>query len=204
MELNKQTVSDTMGWPVIGDAVARRGNRFSKTLARTLLKIAGWRIIGPKVKTPKMMLIGAPHTSNFDFLLTIITMFALGVQLSWVAKHSAFKWPFNRLMTWLGGIGLDRANTEGFVGQAAAAFDSRSQLLLAIMPEGTRSKTKGWRTGFYYIAHQAQVPIFPIVFDYGRKQLRLGPEIETSGDLAADLPLIQSYFSDATGRVPNR
>lgn len=189
-------------WPVIGDAMPKRGNRFTRWLGRTLFRLSGWQLIGRGTNFPKMVLVGAPHTSNWDFVLTLMTMMALGVRFSWVVKHTFLRGPQGRLAAWLGGIGVDRANTKGFVDQMTAEFNRRDQLLLAIMPEGTRSDVKEWRTGFYFIAHQAQVPMYLVIFDYGRKELRIGPELWPTGDVATDLPVIQSYFADAKGKNP--
>ena len=183
----------------VGDALPRRGNKFSQGLARAILARLGWRIEGKIVNVPKMVLVGAPHTSNWDLFLTFGAMFALGVRFSWVAKHTIFFWPLGVLLHWLGGIGINRQSSKGFVDKMVEEIHSRQKILLAIMPEGTRSKVREWRSGFYYIAHKAQVPIYLVIFDYGRKVLRLGPAIDTTGDYATDLPHIQSFFADATG-----
>lgn len=195
--------SDQSTMPVLGDAVPRRGNAFSQWLARAILARLGWRIEGEIINLPKMVLIGAPHTSNWDLILTIGVMFALGVRFSWVAKHTIFRWPLGVLLRWLGGIGINRRSTKGFVEKMVGEIQARDKILLAIMPEGTRSKVGEWRSGFYYIAHQAQVPINLVVFDYGRKILTLGPVIYPTGDFAADLPRIKAGFAHATGYNPN-
>ena len=187
---------------LIGDKLPRRGNRYSQQVAQAILARLGWRIEGEIINVPKMVLIGAPHTSKRDLLLTIVVMFALGVRFSWVAKHTIFRWPLGVLLRWLGGIGLNRQSSKNFVEKMATEMRARQTLLLALMPEGTRSKVREWRSGFYYIAHQAQVPICPVIFDYGRKILRLGPAIYPSGDFAAELPYIKSLFADAKGYHP--
>ena len=188
--------------PTLGEALPRRGNRYSQQLAQAILARLGWRIEGEIANLPKMVLIGAPHTSNWDLILTIGAMFALGVRFSWVAKHTIFRWPLGPLLRWLGGIGINRQSSKGFVEKMVAEIQSREQILLALMPEGTRSKVKEWRSGFYHIANQAKVPICLVIFDYGRKILRLGPTISTTGDYATDLPHIQSFYADATGYNP--
>ena len=187
---------------IIGDTLPRRGNKYSKRLARAILVRLGWRLEGKIVNLPKLVLIGAPHTSNWDLILTIGAIFALGLHVSWIAKHTIFRWPLGVLLRWLGGIGIDRRSTKGFVEKMATEIQSRDKILLALMPEGTRSKVQGWRSGFYYIAHQSQVPIYPIVFDYGRKILGFGPAFYPTGDYEADLPQIKAYFTDATGYNP--
>jgi 1-acyl-sn-glycerol-3-phosphate acyltransferase len=176
----------------------------SQRLARAILARLGWRIEGEIVNLPKMVLIGAPHTSNWDLILTVGVMFALGVRFSWVAKHTIFRWPLGVLLRWLGGIGINRQSSKGFVDKMVAEIQTRQTILLALMPEGTRSKVKEWRSGFYYIAHQAQIPINLVIFDYGRKVLRLGPAIYPTGDFAAELPNIKSFFAEATGHNPQQ
>jgi 1-acyl-sn-glycerol-3-phosphate acyltransferase len=168
------------------------------------MRLAGWRVDGEVPDLPKIMLIGAPHTSNWDYILTILTMISLGVDLHYVAKHTAFAGPFGWLFRWLGGISLDRGTTQNFVQQMALEFDRRRQFILAIMPEGTRSKVHRWRSGFYYIAVEATVPILPVVFDYSERIMHLGPLFQPSGDYERDLPLIQARFAGIRGHNDNR
>ncbi|MCB8946073.1 MAG: lysophospholipid acyltransferase family protein [Ardenticatenaceae bacterium] len=198
------TPQDETSFPTVGEALPRRGTPFTQKAARTILTRLGWRLEGDIVNLPKMVLIGAPHTSNWDLILTIGAIFALGLHVSWVAKHTIFRWPLGVLLRWLGGIGINRKSTKGFVEKMAMEIQARDKILLAIMPEGTRSKVREWRSGFYYIAHQAQVPIYPVIFDYGRKILGFGPAIYTTGDFEADLPRIKSYFAHAIGYNPTQ
>ncbi|MCP4420453.1 MAG: acyltransferase [Chloroflexi bacterium] len=200
MNLDNSAKKRNSDWPIVGDALPKRGNWLTKTISRTLLRLFGWRIAGEISNSSKMVLIGAPHTSNWDFILTVATMFALGARFSWVAKHSLFKRPIGGIMEWLGGVRLNRQTSEGFVEQMVEEFNNRDQLLLALMPEGTRAKVKGWRSGFYFIALQAQVPMLAVIFDYGQKQLRLGPTFHATGDVTADLPHIQSFYAGVKGK----
>ena len=168
------------------------------------MSLFGWRIEFDDVPNlPKLMLVGAPHTSNWDFVLTLATFFALSVKISWMAKHTFFRWPFKGVLAWLGGVPVDRTNRdEGIVDQTIRAFESHDKFVIAIMPEGTRSKTHKWKTGFYHIARGAKVPIVLIRFDYGRKVMGIGPTIEPSGDAAADMVHIQSIFAAVRGKNP--
>jgi 1-acyl-sn-glycerol-3-phosphate acyltransferase len=193
-----------MAIPVVGDSLPRRGNRFTQLIARSLLAIFGWRIeFEDAPDLPKLMLVGAPHTSNWDFVLTLTTFFALSVKISWMAKHTFFRWPFKGFLKWLGGVPVDRTNRDvGLVNQTIEAFDSRDKFVIAIMPEGTRSKVRRWKTGFYHIAQGAKVPIVLIRFDYGRKVMGIGPTIEPTGDAAADIAHIQSIFAKIKGKNP--
>ena len=193
-----------MDGPVVGDALPRRGNRLTQLIARSLMSLFGWRIeVDGVPDLPKLILVGAPHTSNWDFVLTLTTLFALSVRISWMAKHTFFRWPFKGLLAWLGGVPIDRTiQDDGTVNQTIKAFDSHDKFVIAIMPEGTRSKTRRWKTGFYHIAQGAKVPIVLVRFDYGRKVMGIGPTIEPSGDIAADMAHMQSIFAAITGKNP--
>jgi 1-acyl-sn-glycerol-3-phosphate acyltransferase len=169
------------------------------------MRLFGWRVVGHAPDLPRFVFVGAPHTSNGDFFMTAFTMAALGVDVHFVMKHTPFVGPVGRFLRWFGGIPLDRGQTRDFVSQMVAEFGEREQFLLAIMPEGTRGKdhvSKGWRSGFYYIAHGAGVPLVMVKFDYQNRRMRVGPVIWPSGDYATDLPLIQDEFADIKGRHP--
>jgi 1-acyl-sn-glycerol-3-phosphate acyltransferase len=193
-----------MDAPIVGDALPRRGNRLTQLIAQSLMSLVGWRIEFDGVPNlPKILLVGAPHTSNWDFVLTLATFFALSVRISWMAKHTFFRWPFKGFLTWLGGVPVNRASQdEGIVQQTINTFENHEQFVIAVMPEGTRSKTRRWKTGFYHIARGAGVPIVLVRFDYGRKVMGIGPTIEPSGDSAADMARIQSIFATIKGRNP--
>lgn len=186
--------------PEIGESTPRRGNALSKTSARAVMRTAGWQILGEVPDEPKMLLVGAPHTSNWDYIFTVLTMYSLGIDLHYVGKASLFDNPLGGLMRYLGGVSLDRATSQGFVDQMVEEFKQRDTFILAIMPEGTRSKVEKWRSGFYYIALGAGVPIVLVIFDYGRKIMHLGPTIWPSGDYEADLAEIQSHFAGIRGK----
>ena len=186
----------------IGDSLPRRGNRYSQWIAQSLMALFGWRIEMNAPDLPKLLLIGAPHTSNSDFVLTLVTFFALSVRISWMAKHTFFRWPIKGVLTWLGGIPINRTIKDGVVEQTVEAFSKRDKFILAITPEGTRTKVYRWKTGFYHIAQGAGVPIVLVRFDYGRKLMGIGPTIEPSGDVAADMAQIQSIFAQIRGKNP--
>ena len=187
--------------PILGDALPRRGNRFSQRISRSLMSLFGWRIEADIPNLPKFVLVGAPHTSNWDFILTMATQFALSVQISWMAKRSLFRWPFKGIMEWLGGVPIDRAaQGGGIVDQTVEVFNNRDKFVIAIMPEATRSKAHQWKTGFYHIAEGAKVPLVMVRFDYGRKVMGVGPTLEPSGDMTADIAQIQSIYSGIEGK----
>ena len=188
--------------PTLGPLVPRRGNWFSRSIARGILSLFKWRIVGEIPNSPKILFIGAPHTSNWDYVLTLLTMMALNGDLHYVAKHSLFNNPLGSIFRWMGGVSVDRQKTHGFVEQMVDQFERRERFVLAIMPEGTRSKVASWRSGFYFIALRAQLPISLVAFDYGSKRMRLGVGMKPSGNYEADLPIIQAYFADIQGRHP--
>jgi 1-acyl-sn-glycerol-3-phosphate acyltransferase len=186
--------------PEIGESTPRRGNWLSNTSARAVMSAAGWKIMGAVPDEPKILLVGAPHTSNWDYIFTMLTTFSLGVDLHYVGKASLFNNPLGGMMYYLGGVPIDRSSSEGFVDQMIEAFNKRDTFILAIMPEGTRGGVDKWRSGFYHIALGAGVPIVLVIFDYGRKIMHLGPTFWPSGDYEADLAEIQSYFAGVQGK----
>jgi 1-acyl-sn-glycerol-3-phosphate acyltransferase len=190
--------------PAIGPAAPRRGNALSRGFITLLMRLFGWRIVGQAPDAPKAIFVGAPHTSNGDFFMAALTMAALGLDFRFVMKHTVFVGPVGWFLRWFGGIPLDRDRTRDFVSQMVDEFNGRDQLWLAIMPEGKRDFPKGWRSGFYYIALGAGVPLVMVAFDYERRRMRIGPTFWPTGDYAADLPIIQSYFAGYRGRRPER
>ncbi|HQF71189.1 MAG TPA: lysophospholipid acyltransferase family protein [Promineifilum sp.] len=188
--------------PTLGTSIPRRGNRLTRIFFTLLLRLMGWRVVGQLPDLPRLVFVGAPHTSNGDFFMTALTMAALGIDVHFVMKHTPFVGPVGWFLRWFGGIPLDRDHTRDFVSQMVDVFDSREQFLLAIMPEGTRSVVKGWRSGFYHIAHNAGVPLVMVKFDYPNRRMRVGPVFWPSGDYETELPLIQAEFADIAGRHP--
>ena len=191
--------------PALGAGIPRRGNRLTRAFFTFLMRLFGWRVVGLVPDLSRFVFVGAPHTSNGDFFMTAFTMAALGVDVHFVMKHTPFVGPLGWFLRWFGGVPLNRGQTRDFVSQMVAEFGEREQFLLAIMPEGTRGKdhvAKGWRSGFYYIAHGAGVPLVMVKFDYQNRRMRIGPTLWPSGDYAADLPLIQDEFADIKGRHP--
>jgi 1-acyl-sn-glycerol-3-phosphate acyltransferase len=182
------------------DQLPRRGNRFTKALANFLFRLFGWQIRGALPNLPKIVIIGAPHTSNWDFPLTMTLIFYLGVRFSWMAKKEFFVAPVAGLWRWLGGVPIDRQAANGVVGQMVEAIQQRAKIVVAIAPEGTRSKVARWRTGFYHIAYNAGIPIVPILVDYGRKILTITEPFIPTGDVEADLPLLQARYKGITGK----
>jgi 1-acyl-sn-glycerol-3-phosphate acyltransferase len=190
-----------MNEALTGDSLPKRGNRLSRAIAQRLMSMFGWRIAADLPDLPKFVLVGAPHTSNWDFILTMATQFALGIRISWLAKRSLFRWPIGGIMSWLGGVPVDRdSRNSGTVRQTIEAFNRQEKFIIAVMPEGTRSKVKNWKTGFYRIAEGANVPVVLVKFDYGRRVMGVGPAIKPTGDVEADMMAIQAHYAGIKGK----
>jgi 1-acyl-sn-glycerol-3-phosphate acyltransferase len=173
-------------------------------LALLWLKSAGWRMEGRLPDAPKFVVAGAYHTSNWDFPFAVAFAFAFRACIAWMGKASLFRWPFGSFFRWMGGIPIDRSKAHGVVAQSIRAFNEADELIMVIAPEGTRKKGKTWKRGFYYIARGANVPIVLGFLDYPRKVGGIGPALTPTGDLAADMQLIRSFFAAVTPRHPEQ
>jgi 1-acyl-sn-glycerol-3-phosphate acyltransferase len=173
-----------------------------RAVSLVCLKLAGWTIEGELPKSArKSVLIAAPHTSNWDLPMTLMVAFALRLHPRWMGKASIFRAPFGGLMRWLGGIPVDRSKANNLVESSAQAIrDAGESLQLIVPPEGTRSKTQHWKTGFYHIARSAQVPIVMAFMDYSRKRSGLGPLFEPTGDAEADMASIKAFYRPFKGK----
>lgn len=173
-------------------------------LAKLIFKhILGWRIVGeldPKIK--KAVLVIAPHTSWYDFYIGALARKIIKQNIHYVAKKELFDSIFGWYFRWMGGAPIDRSRSQNTVDQIVAIFNSRNEFRLAITPEGTRKKVKEWKTGFYYIAEKAKVPIIPIVFDYKLKQIQIKQSFLVSGNIDKELPELKAEFEGVTGKIP--
>jgi len=166
------------------------------------LKLTGWQVQGelPAVAR-KSVFIAAPHTSNWDLPYTLMVAFVLRLNIHWMGKASLFRFPFGGLMRWLGGISVDRSQSNNLVAASALAISqAQGALQLIVPPEGTRAKTRYWKSGFYHIATAAQVPIVMAYMDYSRKISGLGPLLYPSGNLAADMVTIKAFYAPFKGK----
>ena len=169
-----------------------------------LLKILRWKKKGPLPKQDKYVLIVAPHTSNWDLFYGIILAFALRLDARFIAKKELFRWPFSPIMKWLGGIPVDRTSSSHIVDQMISAFNESKKFVLALAPEGTRHKTKGWKSGFYHIAVRARVPIVLAFIDYANKTGGAGPLIYPTGNLDQDMETIRNFYLTVVGKHPDK
>jgi 1-acyl-sn-glycerol-3-phosphate acyltransferase len=179
-------------------------NLLISKLARFIFRLAGWTVSGKLPNYPKMLMIGAPHTSNWDGAIFYLFTLVERTHIHFLGKHTLFKWPFGGLMRWAGGVPVNRSTTMNAVDQVVAAFNANPTMTLVIAPEGTRSKTPNWKTGFYYIALKAQVPIVMLYVDYPRRDCGVGPYFMPTGDIDVDFKLIQDFYADKGGRHPEK
>jgi 1-acyl-sn-glycerol-3-phosphate acyltransferase len=177
-------------------------NTVLRVASLAFLRITGWKVEGSLPPgAAKCVLIAAPHTSNWDLPYTLMVAFVLRLDVYWMGKHSLFKPPFGAVMRWLGGIAVDRDKSNNLVAASAAAIQrADGPLQLVVPPEGTRDKTRHWKTGFYYIAVTAQVPIVLAYMDYERKRSGLGPVFQPTGDVEADMATIKAFYAPFKGR----
>ena len=170
------------------------------------LKATGWKVQGQlPANGRKSVLIAAPHTSNWDLPYTLMVAFALRLNVYWMGKQSIFKPPFRGVMLWLGGIPIQRESSNNVVEASIAAIQNADgPVQLIVPPEGTRSKARYWKTGFYYIALGANVPIVMAYMDYARKESGLGPVFEPTGNIEADMATIQAFYAPFKGKNPDQ
>jgi 1-acyl-sn-glycerol-3-phosphate acyltransferase len=177
---------------------------FMRSLGRAMLRFWGWRLEGHVPADKKILLIAAPHTSNWDWIIGVAGLLALGIQLTYIAKHSLFKGPLGWMMRATGGVPIDRDSAEGTVDEIVKQFEKNERLYYLIAPEGTRKKVDRWKSGFLRVAYQAQVPVLMVSFDYSKKQILIGEYAELTGDLDKDLIGVQTYYSQFLGKNDTR
>ena len=177
-------------------------NTLLRGLSLVILKVTGWKVEGAlPANTPKCVMIAAPHTSNWDLPNTLMVAFALRLNIYWMGKASIFKPPFRHLMMWMGGIPVNRERASNMVAASAQAImDADAPLQMVVPPEGTRQKTRYWKTGFYYIALGAKVPIVLAYMDYADKRAGLGPVFHPTGDIERDMAEIKAFYAPLRGR----
>ena len=173
-------------------------------LSRMALRLTGWRVVGGAPTVPKYVLIAAPHTSNWDFPVALMVCFALRLRVYWMGKDSLFPPLVGGVMRWLGGIPVNRARSGNLVQATVDAYNSNARLIVIVPPEGTRSKVTQWKTGFYYIAQGAGVPIALGYLDFRKKEAGLSRMFQPSGDIAADMVEIQAFYAGITGKNPGK
>jgi 1-acyl-sn-glycerol-3-phosphate acyltransferase len=176
-----------------------------KYISKLALGIFGWRLTGKLPALNKYVLIGAPHTSNWDSVFGFLGAGAIGLRFKWVAKQSVFPGPLAPILKYFGGIPIDRSIRSSVIKKMVEQFNNCDKLVLGLMPEGTRSKTEFWKTGFYYISIGANVPIAFAFLDYGRKRVGIADQIlYPTGNIGNDMKVIRNFYKDIKGKHPER
>lgn len=170
------------------------------TLCRICFKITGWQLEGRPPATPRYVLIGAPHTSNWDFPLALAIAFVYRIEMHWMGKDTLFKGWRGPVMRWLGGIPINRRVNSNVVAETIAAFNGNGHLVVSITPESTRAKVDKWKTGFYYIARGANVPIALAFLDYRRKVGGFLSTFSPTGDADRDIAAIRAGYAGISGK----
>jgi len=175
-------------------------NRGARVLARGLLRLGGWRMVGAFPDLPQAVLIGAPHSSNWDGLWGFLVKIAMGLEIRIFAKHQLFWWPLGSLLRWLGVIPVNRGEARGLVDQTLQMFRSQERLWIGIAPEGTRTRVERWKPGFWKIAKAAGVPVVPAYFHYPERIIGIGEPFLLSDDMDADIARIRAWYAPWRGK----
>jgi 1-acyl-sn-glycerol-3-phosphate acyltransferase len=168
-------------------------------LADIILRLVGWRVAGKLPDLPKFVLIGAPHTSNWDFMMFLAVIFHLRARVRFMGKAELFRSPIGFFFRYCGGIPVDRSKSTGLVDQTVKAIRDSEKFILVIAPEGTRHEVTEWKRGFYHIAKGAEVPIVIAIVDGKHKEVRVGQIFHPSGNMEADMKTILGYFAGVVG-----
>lgn len=171
-------------------------------IARLWLWVFGWKIAGEVPVGRKFVVIMAPHTSNWDFPFALAVGYIFRIRSSWMGKHTIFKWPSGILMRYLGGIPINRSIHSGVVEQIARRITDADRIVVTLSPPGTRHKRDYWKSGFYWIAVAAKVPIICAYLDYPRKEAGIGLCIVPGGDLRSDMDRIRGFYEGIQGQHP--
>lgn len=168
------------------------------------LKLIGWKLEGRPPTEPKYVLIAVPHTTNWDFPITLAMAFVFDFEIFWMGKDSLFKGWKGPVMRWMGGIAIDRSSSNNVVEQTIEAFNNNDRLVVTIPPEGTRSKVDKWKTGFYYIAVGAKVPVGMGYLDYKRKVGGFKPTFYPTGDADKDIAEMRKVYTGIAGKFSDQ
>lgn len=172
-------------------------------LSRTIFyKLLGWRLSGEFPNLKKYIIIVVPHTSWHDFYIGLLVRNITGLKANFIGKKELFKPPFGWYFKWLGGSPVDRIGGKNYVGQLVDLFDKKEEFRLALAPEGTRKKVTQWRTGFYYIAKAAKVPIVMVAFDFGNKEVRIAQPFYPTNSMEEDFIYMGKFYDGVVGKIP--
>ena len=182
--------------------VVRGGNAFSRWFGRGMLRLLGWRVIGGLPDREKLLVIAAPHTSNWDWVIALLALWAMGLRMNYLIKDTACWWPAGVFVRATGGMPVNRAEPAGIADSVAQRLLAADRISMVITPEGTRSRVDKWKTGFLRIAQIAQMPVVQVSWDYPTRTVQLGPEATLTGDTEVDIAAIRAHFRQFSGRNP--
>lgn len=171
-------------------------------ISRFILRLSGWKLVEKMPHEQKYVLVGAHHTSNWDWAVGFFMMAGLGLKPRWIGKDTLFQGIAGPIMCALGGIAVVRGARENFVDQIADVYKNTKELVIAIAPEGTRKYVNHWKTGFYQIANEAHVSVAMAFLDYSKKICGIGGHFLPSGDIKADMQILREFYSDVVGKFP--
>lgn len=192
-----------MELPVVPKHHQARRWPFTRWWARKLLLASGWKVEGVVPEHSRLIVVAGPHTSNWDFVHGMLVILAINLDIHWLGKNSLFRQPFTALMSWLGGIPVNRDNPQGVVEDIADKFRQADSLSVIITPEGTRSRVENIKTGFLRIAEAADCVLLVATLDFQTKTICLGETFKTSGDVDADVKRILRLFAAVSPKHPN-
>lgn len=201
--MNTYYKNTTLNSDGLGDNVPRRHGKFTQKLAHRLSRASGWQAVGELPNISQAVLMAAPHTSNIDGLYAIPLVLGLDLDVRIMGKKELFSVPIlSQFLRWAGVVPIDRSKKGSVLQSSIEQFKTGKPLFLALAPEGTRSYTNNWKTGFYYLALGAGVPIIPVAMDYATKQIRFMKPFYPTGDIEADLPKIYQYYQGVVPKHP--
>jgi len=166
------------------------------------MKAAGWKITGFIPNLSKFVLVAGPHTSNWDFVFGVLTIFSLGLDVHWIGKHTIFRPPFGRLLRSFGGLPVNRSNPGTLYRDILNGFNENEAFVFALSPEGTRSKVDKWKPGFHRIAKAAGVPVLPVALDFRLKEVHFGEPFQVTDNYDDDVRRLKTYYAGFTAKRP--
>jgi len=201
---SKSDLKPANGSPIeveIPQASPRTFNPILLKVGTTGLRLLGWKIRGRFVDQPKIIVVVAPHSSNWDWIIGVFGLWALELKLSYLIKKQAMIWPLSIVIRRTGGIPIDRSQPVGIVDQLVDEFNTSEKLWYAITPEGTRKSVSRWKNGFLRVAYKAKVPVVPVSIDYPSRQICIGDPFNLCEDIDIDLENVRQYFVPFSGRI---
>jgi 1-acyl-sn-glycerol-3-phosphate acyltransferase len=190
--------------PILPPLAPQVTSRWRRAFGLLGLRLVRWRIVGNLPNLPKFVLIVAPHTSNWDFLIGALAYFALRLETVWLVKDTAIKGPWGALAQHFGAAAIDRRHHHNVVQAYVDEFAKREKMVLTITPEGTRKKVPDWKHGFYHVAVGAKVSIVPVAFDFSSRCVVIHPPFDPSGDIAQDMAQLKGLYRKEMARYPER